>query len=992
MALAFGAASNQAVPSIEAGHDPVHVPEAGLIHGAEFIRAGLDLKLVAADGGELLITNYFATGNPPHLVAPNGTSLDGHTVSLLAGPLAPAQFAQAGTAPAAGTSSVGEVTKLEGQVTVQSADGSTKQLQVGDLVFQSDIISTAKGGLIGIKLVDGTILSLQESGKLVLSEVVYNADSTSNSALLNVLEGTFSLFAGKIAPTGDMKIQTPIATMGIRGTSILGVNVNSLGGRLSLTQDPNGHIGFINVFNNLNGDLFTILNTLFSKITLTDSGMLLLSAKTADELAFDQQLTQLLHDFVPQAGPNPQPQSGPPSFFDRPGFQDIIFEGAPSTPEDQLLIPSELLIPLIESLLQDPIIQQAIINALDEQPDAAVLEVAADEGQLGVGPGNPEVGGSLPFSFGSSGAGTIGFQTLDGQPVLDSNGNPVTLSGQPLTYAWDADANTLTAMSGETPIFSLTVDPVTGNFTLTLLSQIDHPLQGADVLQLELDFTVIAANGQQATGTLAVNVADDVPVATNDIVVAPNTDDDVATYNVGLVLDVSGSMGGNRLQLMKDAVAQLLNSHNVLSAFIVVFSSGATHVLAAEGEAWFVDLDAAISQVNGLTAGGGTNYVAALNNVMANYEAPPTDADHTVFYFLSDGAPSSPVGATLQGQWEAFIDNNDIDTSYAFGIGSGVSTGNLQPIAYPNGDESNPLVITNEQQLADMLVGTVSDEIFSGNVLTGELHGAVNETSGAPDSFGADGEGGIQSVVVDGIKYSFDGESITYEQVDGNQINQFLQVLDSEYPPGSVEIDGTKLQVVTLQGGQFTFYFGDHEDGHVAGDWQYISPADKDPGLVDLPYENFRYTIVDGDGDTATASLTGFEAPEGAEDPLLHIYQGNSADNVLEGNSELQEILVGNLGADTFVINSSSLADYIADYYLSEGDAVDLTALFEGGNVDLADVRLLDNGPGGVDELQVHDGESFTTVAYLDGGATNTINIVVDDAGTVAQLNGGVNV
>jgi hypothetical protein len=37
--------------------------------------------------------------------------------------------------------------------------------------------------------------------------------------LLNLTKGTFTFVAGKIAKTGDMKVDTPVATMGIRGTT-----------------------------------------------------------------------------------------------------------------------------------------------------------------------------------------------------------------------------------------------------------------------------------------------------------------------------------------------------------------------------------------------------------------------------------------------------------------------------------------------------------------------------------------------------------------------------------------------------------------------------------------------------------------------------------------------------------------------------------------------------------------------------------------------------
>ena len=54
---------------------------------------------------------------------------------------------------------------------------------------------------------------------MVLNEFVYDPNSTSNSTLFNLTKGNFTFVAGKVAKTGDMKIDTPVATMGIRGTT-----------------------------------------------------------------------------------------------------------------------------------------------------------------------------------------------------------------------------------------------------------------------------------------------------------------------------------------------------------------------------------------------------------------------------------------------------------------------------------------------------------------------------------------------------------------------------------------------------------------------------------------------------------------------------------------------------------------------------------------------------------------------------------------------------
>ena len=57
------------------------------------------------------------------------------------------------------------------------------------------------------------------NARMALTKFVYDPNGKSNSSLLSLTKGTFTFIAGNIAKTGDMKIDTPVATMGIRGTT-----------------------------------------------------------------------------------------------------------------------------------------------------------------------------------------------------------------------------------------------------------------------------------------------------------------------------------------------------------------------------------------------------------------------------------------------------------------------------------------------------------------------------------------------------------------------------------------------------------------------------------------------------------------------------------------------------------------------------------------------------------------------------------------------------
>ena len=51
--------------------------------------------------------------------------------------------------------------------------------------------------------------------------MVYDPNWTANSSLSNLVQGNITFLAGQVAKTGDMKVETPVATMGIRGTLVI---------------------------------------------------------------------------------------------------------------------------------------------------------------------------------------------------------------------------------------------------------------------------------------------------------------------------------------------------------------------------------------------------------------------------------------------------------------------------------------------------------------------------------------------------------------------------------------------------------------------------------------------------------------------------------------------------------------------------------------------------------------------------------------------------
>ena len=117
---------------------------------------------------------------------------------------------------ATGSITIEHVNPVVVQANLPSQAGRTK---VGDLVYQGDVVRTGADGRVSINFTDDTSFNLSSNASMTLNEFVYDPNGKSNSTLFNLSKGTFTFIAGKIAKTGDMKIETPAATMGIRGTT-----------------------------------------------------------------------------------------------------------------------------------------------------------------------------------------------------------------------------------------------------------------------------------------------------------------------------------------------------------------------------------------------------------------------------------------------------------------------------------------------------------------------------------------------------------------------------------------------------------------------------------------------------------------------------------------------------------------------------------------------------------------------------------------------------
>ena len=283
----------------------VTIPDAHFLFTADFHRKGPDLVLTGEDSRKVLIPDYFRHEKQADLASPEGALLSASLVEILAGSRAPGQYAQDGQAGAsAAPQPIGRVETLTGSASAVR-NGIAIELNVGDLIFQGDVVQTRTDSTLAIAFSDGSAFTLNENARMVLNEFVYDPNSTANSAVINLVQGTVSFIAAQVAKTGNMRVETPTATLGIRGTFVT-VAVSSVDGNtvasLGMETDSSGrqYAGAFTLTNRITGDQVTV-NNVNSMYAVSPVGSISESAKPAAIAAIEAATFQALVPVVAAA-------------------------------------------------------------------------------------------------------------------------------------------------------------------------------------------------------------------------------------------------------------------------------------------------------------------------------------------------------------------------------------------------------------------------------------------------------------------------------------------------------------------------------------------------------------------------------------------------------------------------------------------------------------------------------------------------------------------
>lgn len=131
------------------------------------------------------------------------------------------------------TQPVGTVTLVTGHATAATTSGQIRDLFHGSQVYAGETLVTANSSYLNIAFTDGGRVLLRPESRFVIQRYQYNTAATGNqraggssaqteheSAFFRLLKGGFRAVSGLIGHVRrqDYSVQTPVATIGIRGT------------------------------------------------------------------------------------------------------------------------------------------------------------------------------------------------------------------------------------------------------------------------------------------------------------------------------------------------------------------------------------------------------------------------------------------------------------------------------------------------------------------------------------------------------------------------------------------------------------------------------------------------------------------------------------------------------------------------------------------------------------------------------------------------------
>jgi uncharacterized protein YegL len=151
----------------------------------------------------------------------------------------------------------------------------------------------------------------------------------------------------------------------------------------------------------------------------------------------------------------------------------------------------------------------------------------------------------------------------------------------------------------------------------------------------------ISSTYDPGRGEVTKSVEISIPEETHDV--------DLIDAAVIMLLDYSGSMGGNRIVQLKNTVTEFINSDFNLSYSVILYNNSV--IVSSDIGNSQQHKQTVLSMVNNRSPSGGTNFVAPLNRAIQQIQ----NTNYEAYYILliSDGSPNEGIGPS-----QNFVTNN----------------------------------------------------------------------------------------------------------------------------------------------------------------------------------------------------------------------------------------------------------------------------------------------------------------------------------------------
>ena len=139
---------------------------------------------------------------------------------------------------------VGAVERLQKQATADYG-GTERTLALTAPVFFEDTLRTGTGARLTSRFADDSLLTLGENAAMTVDAFIYNPDADTRTVALRSAAGAFLLAVETLGSSGEtqVEVRTPLAVIGIRGTTVWGGEIDegygvlALDGSVTVTTD-----------------------------------------------------------------------------------------------------------------------------------------------------------------------------------------------------------------------------------------------------------------------------------------------------------------------------------------------------------------------------------------------------------------------------------------------------------------------------------------------------------------------------------------------------------------------------------------------------------------------------------------------------------------------------------------------------------------------------------------------------------------------------------